>query len=48
MPDPLDERRFEAVRLFRIGNTKIQSRSIMNIHEPSWLIKHYVKDWDTD
>ncbi len=44
----LDERRFEAVRTFRIGSHEICSRSIMDSHEPSWLIERYVKDWDTD
>ncbi len=44
----IDEGRFEVLHTLERAGQRLTSRTIMDAHEPSWLVERYVKDFDTD
>ena len=44
----IDEGRYEVLNTIEQGTHRLTSRTIMDAHEPSWLVERYVKDFDAD
>ena len=44
----IDDERFEVLHTLERAGQRLTSRTIMDAHEPSWLVERYVKDFDAD
>lgn len=44
----IDEGRYEVANTIEQSQHSLTSRTIMDAHEPSWLVERYVKDFDAD
>lgn len=44
----INDERIEVRSTLRLGNHALQSRTLMDVREPSWHLERYIKDFDRD